>query len=157
MCPLFSGGKQSPEPLPSSSGCVCPGGLPFPSPPSLGAVSTCGKFATLVEFFNKENSRVIHLCTQSNTSPTRDVMACASSKPDAVRGPSRDYTSAWLPGSFINEVRLMGSYNLPAICCYLITFFFSNLSGSWVYESLETNEIALCPCLSISLFQLIFR
>lgn len=50
----------------------------------------------------------------------RDLLVRASSQPDGVRGLS--VITPWLPGSFINEVCLIGSYNLPVICCNFFSF-----------------------------------
>lgn len=150
MRPSFSDGKQSPEPLPSSLFW----GRPAPSPPCRGATSTCGKVATLVESFNKENSRVIHLSTQSRISSAQDVTEHESSTPAAARG--RAMITLHCQGVLSMRSPLIGSCHLPAIWCYF--FFFFLFKSIWVlgeYGSLETHEKALF--FSISLFWMTFR
>lgn len=83
-----------------------------------------GRLPPWWRFFNKKNSRVIHLPRRISTSPTRCPGACVI--PAGTVG-GLSVTTPWLPGSFINEVCLKGSYNLPVICCI---FFLSK--STWV-------------------------
>lgn len=100
-------------------------------PPPLGAVSTCGKVAALMKSFNQENSRAIHLSTESNISSMK-MWWCVSqpSLMPAVLGavitPQHDFRR-------ILSMRSLpiGSYSLPVICCYFFSFLFSILSGCW--------------------------
>lgn len=128
-------------------GLCLPRGAPFPLPTFSGSSQRLWEGCHLGGgFLTRKNSRVIHLPRRSSTSPTRCPGACVIPA-GTVRGLS--VATPWLPGSFINEVCLKGSYNLPVICC--IFFFFPNLPGYWgECEGLDTNELALCPCLCFS-------